>query len=80
MFLIPNIFNCFTNSFCYSSDLIIFIIYFISSFEIAASAADIPAYNPNGNKTLLARGVSTLFINGKLGVINSLRNFKNPPS
>ena len=32
------------------------------------------------NKTFLANGVSTLFINGKPAVINGLRKFKNPPS
>ena len=36
--------------------------------------------NPYGNKTLLARGVSTLFINGKPAVFNGLRKFKNLPS
>ena len=49
-------------------------------FWIAASAADIPAGNPNGHKTLLANGVSTFFINGKTAVINGLRKFKNPSS
>ena len=41
-----------------------------------ASVADIGADNPNGNKTFLTRGESTLFINGKPAVINVLRNFK----
>ena len=44
---------------------------------MAASAVDIPAGNINGNKTLLARGVSKLFINGKLAFINGLGNVKN---
>ena len=44
---------------------------------MAASAVDIPASNINGNKTLLARGVSKLFINGKLAFINGLGNVKN---
>ena len=44
------------------------------------SAADIPANNPNGNKTFLAGGVSTLFINVKPAIINVLRNLRNPPS
>ena len=44
-------------------------------FYIAESAADIPADSPVGNKTLLADGVSTLFINGKPAVINGLRKF-----
>ena len=40
------------------------------------SAADIPSDNPNGIKTLLARDVSTFFING-----NQLSLMvKNPPS
>ena len=43
---------------------------------MAASAADIPADNPNGNKTLLANGMSTLFTNGKPTVINGLRELK----
>ena len=49
-------------------------------FWIAASVADIAADNPNGDKTLLARGVSTFFTNGKPVVINGLRKLKNPPS
>ena len=48
-------------------------------FGIAASVADIAADNSNANKILLARGVSTLFINCKPAVINGLRKFKNPP-
>ena len=47
---------------------------------MASSAADIPADNPNSNKTLLARGVSSLFINGKPVVINGTRKFKSLPS
>ena len=34
-------------------------------FRIAASAADSPADNPDGNKTLSAKSVSTVFINFK---------------
>ena len=49
-------------------------------FLIAASTADIPADNPNSNKTLLANTVSTFFINGKTAVINGLRKSKNPRS
>ena len=49
-------------------------------FLTAASAADIPAYNSIGNKTLLANRVSTLFINDKPAVINGLRKLRNPPS
>ena len=41
----------------------------------AASAASIPANNPNGNKTFLANSVSTFFMNGKSDVINGLRKF-----
>ena len=37
-----------------------------------ASAADIPADNLNGIKTLLAKGISTLFINGKPATINDI--------
>ena len=47
-------------------------------FWIAASVADIAADNPNGNKILLARSVSTLFINDETAVINSLGKFENP--
>ena len=46
-------------------------------FLIAASAAYIPADDPNGIKTLLANGVSPLFINGNLAVIDDLRKLKN---
>ena len=49
-------------------------------FWIAASAADVPADYPNGNKTLLGNGISTIFINDKPVVINGLRKFENPPS
>ena len=72
----------------------IFILSSISSFEIndavipdpwmffwkAASVADIAADNPNGNKRLLARGVSKLFIYGKPAAINGLRKLRNPSS
>ena len=43
------------------------------------SDADFPADNLNSNKTLLARGVSTLFINGEPAITNGLTKFKNPP-
>ena len=33
-------------------------------FSVVAFDADIPADNANGNKLLLAREVSTLFMNG----------------
>ena len=47
---------------------------------IATSGADVPADNPNGNKTFLVNGISTFFINGKPAVINGLRKFKNSSS
>ena len=42
------------------------------------SATDIPGDNRNGNKSLLANGVISLFINGKPAAINGLRKIKNP--
>ena len=42
--------------------------------------ADVAADNPNVNKTVLTRGVSILFINGRPAVINGLRKMRNPPS
>ena len=42
---------------------------------MAASIADIAAVNPNGIKTLLANGASTLFINGKPAAISSYTKF-----
>ena len=47
---------------------------------IAASVADIAGGNPNGNKNLLARVVSTFFNNDKPDVINDTRKSKNPLS
>ena len=55
-------------------------ILFIYFFQIAASVADIAADNPNYNKTLLARVISTLFINDKSVVISGLSKIKNHPS
>ena len=68
-----------------SSDLTIFFISPISSFEIinvvtpytwffwiAVSLADIAGDNQNGSKRFLPRGVSKFFINGKPVVINGL--------
>ena len=49
-------------------------------FWIAASDADAATVNPKGTKTLLANYVSTLFINSKPAVLNSLRKLRNPPS
>ena len=42
------------------------------------SFADAAAFNPNSNKTLLAKGVSTFFINGRSAVNNEKRKLKNP--
>ena len=53
-----------------------FLIHEFSSFLLAASVAGIAADNPDGKKTILARDVSALFINGKPAVINGLRKFK----
>ena len=47
---------------------------------MAESFVDAAAVNPNGTKTLLAKWVSTLFINGKPAVINGLRKLRNHPS
>ena len=47
-------------------------------YWIAASVADTAAVNPNGAKTLLANGISTLFINGKPAVINGLKKMRIP--
>ena len=41
--------------------------------------ADHSAVNPNDIKTLLANGVSTLFINTKPALANEARIFSNPP-
>ena len=49
-------------------------------FWIAESTADIAADNRHGNKTLLARGASTIFINAKPAFINGLTKFENPPT
>ena len=44
---------------------------------MVASVAEAAAVTPNDNKTLLANGVSTFFINGNLAVINGLRKLRN---
>ena len=44
---------------------------------IAASVAKSAVVNRNGNRTLLARCVSTLFINAKTAAINDLRKLRN---
>ena len=80
-----------------SKDLRIFIMSSVSSsegtsvvpkpyylFGIAAFVFDAPAVTPNGNKTVLLNGVSTLkstfVINGKQAGINGLRKLRNAPS
>ena len=52
----------------------------MNCFWIATCLADIAPDNPKCNQTILASGVSTLFINGKPVVINVLRKFRNSPS
>ena len=48
---------------------------------IAASVADTAAVNPNGIKMLLANGLSTFHIKGKLVFSNGLKSLpKNPPA
>ena len=47
---------------------------------MAASVAEAAAVNPKDTKTLLAYGVSTLFIYGKTATINGLRKVRNPSS
>ena len=50
-------------------------------FLIAVSVADAAAaVNTNGSKTLLANGVNTFFIKGKLTGINGLKKLRNPSS
>ena len=41
---------------------------------------DTAAVNPSGKKTLLAKGINTLFINGYPAVVNGLRKLGNAPS
>ena len=77
-----------------STDLIIFIMSSISSFDIvsivvpeskillciSASAVDAAAVIPNGIKTLIANVWITFFINGKLVLSNRPRSLpRNPP-
>ena len=47
---------------------------------MAVSVAEAATVNREGNKTLLANGVSIFFINGKPADINGLRKLRNPPS
>ena len=47
---------------------------------IPASAADAPAVNPNGIKTLMANGLITFFINGNPVFSDGPRSLpRNPP-
>ena len=75
-----------------SRDLITLMISFSSPFEninvvrpdpkffflIPASLAEATVVIPNGTKTLLAKGMTTLLINGKHFVINGRRKLRNP--
>ena len=85
----------FINNADYSSDLIIFIISSISSFEIisvvipnpniflliAASVGDAAVVNPNGIKTLLANGLRTFAIKGNPGFSTKPKSItENPPN
>ena len=47
---------------------------------IDASVAETTAFNPKGIKTLLAKGVSKFFINGKSTEFNGVRKLRNPPT
>ena len=47
-------------------------------FLIPASLAEATVVIPNGTKTLLAKGITTLLINGKHFVINGRRKLRNP--
>ena len=55
---------------------------FVSSLKLlkllglAASVPDIAADNPNGDRKILARGVSTFSINSKPAVNNGLKKLK----
>ena len=50
-------------------------------FWIPASVADTAIVNSNGNRTLLANGLSTFFIRGKPVFSNGPRSLlKNPPN
>ena len=49
-------------------------------FCIQASAVDVAAVNHNGNKTLIANGLVTFFINGSPAFNNEPRSLpRNPP-
>ena len=52
----------------------------IIQFSIAASVAEDAVVYPNGTKTLLAKGVSAFFINGKPAAINDLRKLRDTAS
>ena len=73
-----------------SRNATIFIISFISSFEIiiaampdpkvflTTSATDVASVNPKGTKKTLANAVSTFFINDKSVLISGTSKFTNP--
>ena len=83
----------FINKPVYSSDLAIFIISFISSFEIinfatpypkiflgiATSVADSADVNPNGIKRLMANGLDTFPIKRNQGFVNGPKSLTNNP-
>ena len=48
-------------------------------FLIAVSVADATPVNPNGIKTLLANGLSTIFVKGKAVFSNSLKGLQRIP-
>ena len=81
----------FINKAVYSKDKTIFMISFISSFIIsvfipdqktslwiAASVTNAGAFNPNGIKTLLANGLSIIFIKDKPVFSNNPKNLSLP--
>ena len=46
-------------------------------FGISASFADVAGVDPNGTRLLLANGVSTYSINGRLTLFNGPRKLSN---
>ena len=48
-------------------------------FWIAASVADTATVNAKANKTILAKGVSKNFVNGKGTFIKGQSKLRNPP-
>ena len=47
---------------------------------MTGSIAEAAAVNPKATRTLLANGVSTIFIDGKPTDFNDLRKIRNSPS